>query len=331
MGDVVCFIELRSGAPRKASLEALSVAGEAAAKGGGKLHAAVVAQELSGDAAAKLAHHGADQVHKVWAEGLDKYTCVAYAKALSELAKSLSPDAIFMAATPTGRELGARTAAKLDFAHTADCTGIEFGDGGAVTVTRPMYAGKAISKVRIKPGSKALISTRPNIFPLPEPDASRAADVADFTPTLEQPDLSVTLAEILADESGALDVAEADIIVSGGRGMKGPENYKVIEELAGALGAAVGASRSAVDAGWRQHKDQVGQTGKIVNPTLYIACGISGAIQHQVGMMNSKVIVAINTDPDAPIFNIADYGVVGDLFKVVPALTEEIKKIKAAS
>jgi electron transfer flavoprotein alpha subunit len=192
--------------------------------------------------------------------------------------------------------------------------------------TRPIYAGKAYAKVTFENSWPQMATARPKVMAISEPDASKSADVADAAFTLDDAELKTQVADVVKDESGKVDLTEADKIVSGGRGMKGPENYKILEELAEVIGASVGASRSAVDAGWRPHTDQVGQTGKVVSPNLYVACGISGAIQHLAGMSTSKVIVAINKDEDAPIFQKADYGVVADLFDVVPALTEEAKK-----
>jgi electron transfer flavoprotein alpha subunit len=206
-----------------------------------------------------------------------------------------------------------------------DCTVFAIEDGNLVA-TRPIYAGKAYAKVTFKDSMPQMATARPNVMALNEPDESRSAEVVDADFSLDDGDIKTAVVELLKDESGKVDLTEADKIVSGGRGMKGPENYEILEELAKVIGATVGASRSAVDSGWRPHSDQVGQTGKVVSPNLYIACGISGAIQHLAGMSTSKVIVAINKDSDAPIFQKADFGVVDDLFKIVPALTEAVKK-----
>jgi electron transfer flavoprotein alpha subunit len=206
-----------------------------------------------------------------------------------------------------------------------DCTVFAVEDGNLVA-TRPIYAGKAYARVTFENSWPQMATARPKVMDINEPDKSRSAEVLDAAFSLDDGALKTKIVDVLKDESGKVDLTEADKIVSGGRGMKGPENYKILEDLADLIGATVGASRSAVDAGWRPHSDQVGQTGKVVSPGLYIACGISGAIQHLAGMSTSKVIVAINKDADAPIFQKADYGVVGDLFDVVPALTEEVKK-----
>jgi electron transfer flavoprotein alpha subunit len=207
-----------------------------------------------------------------------------------------------------------------------DCTGFAIEDGNLVA-TRPIYAGKAYAKLTFSDSYPQMGTARPNVMTMNEPDTSKSAEIVDASFTLDDSILKTKVMDVMKDESGKVDLTEADKIVSGGRGMKGPEHYKILEDLADVIGATVGASRSAVDAGWRPQTDQVGQTGKVVSPNLYIACGISGAIQHLAGMSTSKVIVAINKDPDAPIFQKADYGVVDDLFKVVPPLTEEIKKL----
>ena len=228
-----------------------------------------------------------------------------------------------LAASATGKDLAPRVAATLGVALAADATDVAV-EGGKVVVTRPIYAGKALLKVKLTT-QPAVVSLRPNVFtPVERPKAGAAQAVS-----VDAPAGRVTVKEIKAAEAGALDVAEAPIVISGGRGLKEPANFKLLEELARAFGgkAAVGASRAVVDAGWRPHADQVGQTGKTVSPSLYIAVGISGAIQHLAGMRTSKTIVAINKDKDAPIFKVADYGIVGDLFEIVPKLAEEIRKL----
>ncbi|MBC7335306.1 MAG: electron transfer flavoprotein subunit alpha/FixB family protein, partial [Clostridia bacterium] len=206
------------------------------------------------------------------------------------------------------------------------CTALELLDGGA-RFERPIYAGKAITKVEVA-GPPVLATMRPNVLGI-APVTPRTPEVVAHSVQLDPASLRQLVKEVVRKTAGRVELTEADIIVAGGRGMKGPENFKLLEDLADVLGAAVGASRAAVDAGWRDHDDQVGQTGKTVSPTLYIACGISGAIQHLAGMSSSKFIVAINKDPEANIFKVADYGIVGDLFKVVPLLTEEFKKALA--
>jgi electron transfer flavoprotein alpha subunit len=244
------------------------------------------------------------------------------ATVIAERVKSGGHGAVVFAATATGKDLAPRVAAKLGVAVAADITELAV-EGGTIVVTRPVYAGKAMQKIRLL-GKPAVISVRPSVF---TPDA-QASQVKPETLTVGSPG-RVVVREIKPAPAGTLDVAEAQVIISGGRGLKEPANFKVLEELAHAFGAraAVGASRAVVDAGWRPHADQVGQTGKTVSPSLYIAVGISGAIQHLAGMRTSKVIVAINKDKDAPIFKVADYGVVGDLFEIVPRLTEEIRKL----
>jgi electron transfer flavoprotein alpha subunit len=262
-----------------------------------------------------------DAVDAVVCDTADREGCAA---ALAERAKAGGYRAVVFSATATGRDLAPRVAAKLGVGVAADLTELA-ADGDAIVATRPVYAGKALQKVRVSGGGRpAVLSLRPNIF---TPD-ERAAGVKPETLPVTSSG-RVRVREIKPAPAGTLDVAEAQVIISGGRGLKDPANFKVLEELARAFGgrAAVGASRAVVDAGWRAHADQVGQTGKTVSPSLYIAVGISGAIQHLAGMRTSKVIVAINKDKDAPIFKVADYGVVGDLFEIVPRLTEEIRKL----
>jgi len=260
-----------------------------------------------------------DAVDAIVCDTTDREGCAA---AIAERAKAGGYRAVVFAATATGKDLSPRVAAKLGVGVAADLTDVA-ADGGGFLVTRPVYAGKALLKVKVT-SQPAVLSLRPNVF---TPD-ERATSVKPETLPVTSSG-RVRVREIKAAPAGTLDVAEAQVIISGGRGLKEPANFKVLEELARAFGgkAAVGASRAVVDAGWRAHADQVGQTGKTVSPSLYIAVGISGAIQHLAGMRTSKVIVAINKDKDAPIFKVADYGVVGDLFEIVPKLTEEIRKL----
>ncbi|PYO87982.1 MAG: electron transfer flavoprotein subunit alpha, partial [Gemmatimonadetes bacterium] len=271
----------------------------------------------------RVAKFGADKIVTLTNPAFARYAPEAFAQALAERAKQAGYRAIVFAASATGKDLAPRVAAKLGVAVAGDLTDLK-AEGDVVVVTRPVYAGKALLKVKVV-SQPAVLSLRPNVFtPVERPKAATTETVAvNVAPG------RVTVREIKAAPAGTLDVAEAQVIISGGRGLKEPANFKVLEELAQAFGgrAAVGASRAVVDAGWRAHADQVGQTGKTVSPSLYIAVGISGAIQHLAGMRTSKVIVAINKDKDAPIFKVADYGVVGDLFEIVPKLTEEIRKL----
>jgi electron transfer flavoprotein alpha subunit len=228
-------------------------------------------------------------------------------------------DLLLLGATPTGKDLGARVSSTINASMATDCTTVEI-ENGHLKVIRPMYAGKVLATVQLK-SAKKVITVRPNVYAVRESAASATSETVEA----ETADFKTVVAEIISGAKGKLDVTEADIVVSGGRGMKGPENWPMIEKLASLLGAANGASRAVVDAGWRPHDEQVGQTGKTVSPSLYIAVGISGAIQHLAGMSSSKYIVAINKDADAPIFKVADYGIVADLFDVIPKMVEELK------
>ena len=324
MAGILVFIEQRDGNIRKGSLQALSEAKRQAAAKGWPV-AAVLPGSGVKDAAAGLGAYGAEKVFVADDPNLKLYSAEGYAEAVAKASEQFGPDAIFFSATAMGRDLAPRVAAKLGVGGLADVTGLEL-DGDTFVARRPVYSGKAIAVADTAGKKPQVISLRPNVF--------AAEEVGGSAEVVELDGLSLSIRalvkELVEKGGGELDVAEADIIVSGGRGMKGPENFAMLQELAHLLGAAVGASRAAVDAGWIDHSHQVGQTGKVVSPTLYIAIGISGAIQHLAGMGSSKFIVAINKDPDAPIFKVADYGVVGDLFQVVPALIEEVKKIKAA-
>jgi electron transfer flavoprotein alpha subunit len=315
---VLAVCEQRDGTLRKISHEVVT-----AARRIGEMVEAVVCAAGPVQGADQLGRFGADKVVTLTNAAFAKYSPEGYAQAIAERVKAEGYLAVVFAATATGKDLAPRVAAKLGVPLAADVTELAL-DAGAVVATRPVYAGKALLKVRVA-AKPAAVSLRPNVFtPVERPKAGTAETVQTAVPAGR-----VQVREVKAAEAGALDVAEAQIVISGGRGLKEPANFKVIEELAKAFGgrAAVGASRAVVDAGWRAHADQVGQTGKTVSPTLYIAVGISGAIQHLAGMRTSKVIVAINKDKDAPIFKVADYGVVGDLFEIVPRLSEEIRKL----
>jgi electron transfer flavoprotein alpha subunit len=255
---------------------------------------------------------------------LAAWSTAAHAAAVVHAAKALNPAAVLFAATAAGRDLAPAAAAGLDTAVAADCTGLAV-DGGRLLIRRPVFAGKAVLTCRFAQ-PPAVVTLRPNVFAAAPPDPSRTAAVEPLPVAWEERDFAASVKEVKAVPAKRPELTEAAAIVSGGRGMKGPEHFHLIEALADSLGAAVGASRAVVDAGWRPHAEQVGQTGKTVSPNLYIACGISGAIQHLAGMSSSKVIVAVNRDPEAPIFKVATYGIVGDAFEVVPALTAEFKR-----
>jgi electron transfer flavoprotein alpha subunit len=324
VSGVLAVLEQRDGALRKVSHEVVTGARRLAdALGSGTTVDAAVLADGTVQDADQLGVFGADKVITLTHAAFARYAPEGYSRAIAERARGGGYRAVVFAASATGKDLAPRVAARLGVPLAQDVTDVGV-EHGAITVVRPVYAGKALLKLKVA-GSPALVSLRPNVFtPVQRPKAGVAERAA-----VEIPAGRVAVREIKAAEAGALDVAEAPIVVSGGRGLKEPANFKILEELAGAFGgtAAVGASRAVVDAGWRPHADQVGQTGKTVSPTLYIAVGISGAIQHLAGMRTAKVIVAINKDKDAPIFKIADYGVVGDLFEVVPKLTEEVRKL----
>ncbi len=322
MSHVLAVLEQRDGALRKVSHEVVTGARRLADALGGEVHALVLAAgAVQGTDAS--GRYGADKVITATHAGFAQYAAEGFTRAVAERAKAGGYGAIVFSASAQGKDLAPRVAARLDVPLAADVTDVTV-DGGKVVVTRPVYAGKALLKVKVTV-TPAVVSLRPNVFtPVERPKAGTAESV-----TVSGDAGRVIVKGIKAAAGGSLDVAEAPIVVSGGRGLKEPANFKLLEDLAKAFGgrAAVGASRAVVDAGWRPHGDQVGQTGKTVSPSLYVAVGISGAIQHLAGMRTAKVIVAINKDKDAPIFKVADYGIVGDLFEIVPRLTEEIKKL----
>ena len=319
--NILVFGEVRDGKLKKSSLEALSEAARAAQKLGGKAAAALVGEGVRSHAEA-LGKHGASTVYVVDHPKLKTYASEAYAKALAEAVRKSGAGAVFMAATSMGRDLAGALAAVLGTSAASDCTAV-LAEGGSLAARRPVYAGKAYVTVGFKKGP-AILSLRPNVFAAQETGGSAA--VEDLAVAFDDADFRSAVKEVAATAQGKVELTEAAAIVSGGRGLKGPEHFGLRDELAAVLGAAVGASRAVVDAGWRPHSEQVGQTGKTVSPNLYVAIGISGAIQHLAGMRTSKVIVAIDKNPDAPIFKAATYGIVGDAFEIVPALTKELQR-----
>jgi electron transfer flavoprotein alpha subunit len=322
---IVVYLEVRDGKIKKSSLEALAEAGRRAGEIGLPL-AAVLAGAAVADLAPGAAAQGADKVYVIEDPGLADYSSAAYAASLAGFAGEVRPQALFFAATSQGRDLAPRVAARLGVGLASDCVKVAVKDGTLV-FTRPIYAGKAFLTLTLK-SSPVLATLRPNVFPLGDgaPGAGEVVRIA----AVPEAAAKGRVVEVIREGSGEIDVTEADVVVSGGRGLKGPDAFALLRDMASVFPrAAVGASRSAVDSGWIGHQHQVGQTGKTVSPNLYIAVGISGAIQHLAGMSSSKVIVAVNKDPEAPIFKAADFGVVGDLFEVVPKLTEELKKALA--
>ncbi|MGI9178887.1 MAG: electron transfer flavoprotein subunit alpha/FixB family protein [Longimicrobiaceae bacterium] len=324
MPGIFAFAEAREGELRKVAQETVTAARRIADQMGSEVHTLVLGGAGIGGKAADLGAYGADVIFVGANDRLERYAPEAYTALVTNLIREMGCDVALFPASALGKDLAPRVAARLGVGYAADCTGFEV-EGGEVVATRPRYAGKVFSRVRFT-GKPALLSVRPNVV-MPTQSA-RAGEIRNLDVNLDGVDAGAVVREVRAAGGEKLDVSEAPVIVSGGRGLREPENFKLLEELAEALGnAAVGASRAVVDAGWRPHGEQVGQTGKTVAPTLYFAVGISGAIQHLAGMRTSKYIVAINKDPEAPIFKVADYGIVGDLFEILPRLTEEVRKL----
>ncbi|MCI0417265.1 electron transfer flavoprotein subunit alpha/FixB family protein [bacterium] len=324
--SIVSFIEVREGQAKKASLEALSEARRWGDQKDMKVSAVVVGSPAE-NAVQKVSGYGPDRVLVADDSMFGSYSAESYSAALAAAVKQENACVVFIPATAMGKEVAARTAAKFQTSVIADVVALEWGDG--IKGRRPVYSGKAYAEVQTKGEKPVFISLRPNVFAAGSADPSFKPEVSKLKTGITADQIRATVKETHKTVSDTVELTEAEIIVSGGRGLKGPENFHLVSELASVLNAAVGASRAVVDAGWVDHQLQVGQTGKVVSPTLYVACGISGAIQHLAGMSSSKYIVAINKDPDAPIFKLANYGIVGDVFQILPVLTEEIKKLKS--
>ena len=327
--DVWVFIETKDGKARNVGLELLNPGRRLAGIQGGKAVALVIGHNCE-DAVKEAIAHGADKVLLVDNEVYGHYSTDAYTAAIVHCVEADCPTTILMGASPLGRDLGPRVAGRLKTGLTADCTSLDIDEAtGKVAWTRPAFGGNLMATILCPDHRPQIGTVRPGVFKKGEAGEAKAEIIKEDI-HVDAKDIRTQVLELIKDmDSESVDLEGAEIIVSGGRGVGGPEGFEPIKALAGVLGATVGASRAAVDAGWIPHSHQVGQTGKTVGPKLYIACGISGAIQHLAGMSGSDVVVAINKDPEAPIFDVADYGVVGNLFEVLPVLTEEIKKARA--
>ena len=325
---ILVFCEQREGRLKQVGLETLGEACRLATKSGRDVIATVIGSQLA-PLAQEIARHSPSRILIAEDNGLIHYSSETYTTILAEVATRYQPVAILMGATAMGKDLAPKLAARLNTSLAQDCVALEIEADGSLVATRPVYGGKLRAVVKATTPVFQVVTLRPNVFPAREPTPNPVVPIEALSVPATSTRPSATVREVRKTEGSKLELTEAGIIVSGGRGLKGPENFKLIEELAAALGAAVGASRAAVDAGWKPHAYQVGLTGKTVSPQLYIACGISGAIQHQAGMSTARTIVAINSNPNAPIFKLATYGLVGDLFEIVPLLTEEVKKRKA--
>ncbi|MDI6767675.1 MAG: electron transfer flavoprotein subunit alpha/FixB family protein [Bacteroidota bacterium] len=319
---ILAFAEQREGKFKKSAFEVTQAAKTIADQLGAELVTLVIGDEVESISPA-LSAYGVSRILVAQDPRLHYYSTTVYGKILAEAALQEQATVIFLPASQMGKDLAPRAAVKLSAGIAADCIALSV-ESGEIIATRPVYAGKILIKEKINTPVK-MFTLRPNIFTAVMKN-SMQTKIEKISVNLTDADFSTKVTGVKIVE-GRPDVTEADIIVSGGRGMKGPEHFHLIEKLADTLGAAVGVSRAVVDAGWRLHDEQVGQTGKTVSPTLYIACGISGAIQHVAGMSSSKCIVAINKDKDAPVFQIADYGIAGDVFEILPVLTDEIKKL----
>lgn len=320
MKKIAVYLETHKDGLKRSSYETISAA-RALAEASGASIAGLVACAEDG-AIQTAADYGLSDIVKIKHDRLSTYSSMAYSEATAQAFKNIGADTLLFSANAAGLEVAPRVAVKLSAGYISDCISLEFTADGLIA-KKPVYAGKALIKTKINTEAK-VFSLRPNVFTAVKTASPAQLNIIEFKPELNDKDFRAVVVSVSKNE-GKLDVLEADIIVSAGRGIKGSENYNIIEDLAKALGGAVGASRAVVDSGWRPHSEQVGQTGKTVSPNLYIACAISGAVQHLAGMSSSKYIVAINKDKDAPIFKACDYGIVGDIFTVVPKLTERVR------
>ncbi|WP_434132086.1 electron transfer flavoprotein subunit alpha [Sporomusa sphaeroides] len=326
--DVWVYIEHADGQARNVGFELLGEGRKLADSMGQKLAGVIVGDKVE-QLVKEVFANGADKVYLVEGKEFAKYTTDAYTAVFTDLITDYKPSVILMGATINGRDLGPRVACRVGTGLTADCTDLGIDEQtGLVAWTRPAFGGNIMATILCPEHRPQMGTVRPNVFKRPQPDFGRTGEVIRVSSTVKPEAIRTKVIEAVQVCTGSCNLEESEIIVSGGRGMGKPENFVLIEELAAVLGGAVGASRAVIDAGWKPHPHQVGQTGKTVGPKVYIACGISGAIQHVAGMSSSDTIIAINKDADAPIFKVADYGIVGDVMEVLPALTEEFKKAK---
>ena len=327
--EIWVIVEQRDNKLKKVSFEILSQARKIADKIKAQVSAILMGYQVE-DLANILGYYGADKVFLCESEILKNYSNEGYSQVVADLAKEHQPLIILGPATAMGKDFLPKVATKLNTGLASDCTFLDIDASGKLLLKKPIFAGKVIVDVSVS-NFLQMASIRPNVLPISEPDESRQTQIIKTEVKISTESIRAKVKEIIQSAKDKVDLTEAKVIVSGGRAMKSGDNFKILEELVSVLGesATVGASRAAVDSGFAPHDMQVGQTGKVVNPDLYIACGISGAIQHLAGMQTSKCIIAINKDPDAPIFQKANYGIVGDLFQIVPLLTQEIKKLKS--
>lgn len=329
MAGVLVFADQKKGTFRQVIYEMLGMGKKIAEHLGEELQAVVIGKDTE-KFVGPLAEAEVDKIFTIDNDQLETYTTDGYSNALTELIKQEKPSLVLLAHDAVGKDLAPVVAQKLGAGQISDVVGVNFEEKGLL-FKRPLYGGKVFSFVRFTEAAETgIVTVRPKAFDPAQRQVGRTAPVVSFSASVTASDVRQIVKDVIRKTSTRVELTEADIIVAGGRGMKSAENFKILEELADVLGAAVGASRAAVDEKWIEPQYQVGQSGKVVSPTLYIACGISGAIQHLAGITSSKCIVAINKDPEAEIFKIADYGIVGDLFEVVPALTREFKKILAS-
>lgn len=312
----------------KCSLEVISAGRKIADDLGQSLSVVLMGNDIEKDSA-QLGHYGADTVYILSNPIFENYTTEAFSTAAANIINNSNPDIVLLGATSQGKDLAASLSAKFSAGMAQDCIEVYVEDGSLFAI-RPIYSGKVHSKVTFNNSKLKIATIRPNVIPVNAPDTNRKFEIEKVSIDLNESTFKTKVVSVIIEDKDKIDISEANKIVSGGRGLQGPENFKLLEDIADVIGGAVGASRVVVDEDWRPHSDQVGQTGKVVSPGLYIACGISGAVQHMAGVGTAKVVVAINKDPDAPIFQKADFGIIDDCLGILPLLKNELEKLKSS-